>query len=133
MDLPDKPEYELRGGLFWHLKDGIIVGKPTPNDMTIVEAKEFTDLFWRLEPGGNFRILIDQRGVSRKLDSGARGHLVGDLQKSLESLAIVTGNTISRFFASSILATLGMGAKARAFDSDDDALAWLRTAKRKVR
>ncbi|HXK17725.1 MAG TPA: hypothetical protein VNG33_07980, partial [Polyangiaceae bacterium] len=82
MDLPDKPEYELRGGLFWHLKDGIIVGKPTPNDMTIVEAKEFTDLFWRLEPGGNFRILIDQRGVSRKLDSGARGHLVGDLQKS---------------------------------------------------
>jgi hypothetical protein len=77
--------------------------------------------------------LIDQRGVSRKLDAGARGHLMNDLQTSLERLAIVTGNTISRFFASSILATLGMGPKARAFDSDDDALAWLRSAKQQAR
>jgi len=133
MDLPEKPDYELRGGVFWHLKDGIIVGKPTPHDLTLVDAKEFTALFWRLEPGGNFRILIDQRGVSRKLDAGARGHLQNELNNSLEHLAIVTGNTISRFFASSILAALGMGPKARAFDSDDDALAWLRASKRAAR
>ena len=133
MDLPEKPEYELRGGLFWHLKDGIIVGKPTPHDMTVVEAREFTDLFWRLEPAGKFRILIDQRGVSRKLDAGARGHLANDMENSLERLAIVTGNTISRFFASSVMAALGMGAKARAFDSDDEALAWLRSSKRAAR
>lgn len=133
MDLPEKPDYELRGGLFWHLKEGIIVGKPTPHDLTLEDAKQFTELFWRLEPGGKFHILIDQRGVSRKLDSGARGHLVNDLQASLERLAIVTGNTISRFFASGILATLGMGTKARAFDSDDDALAWLRSVKREAR
>jgi len=133
MDLPDKPDYVLRGGLFWHLEDGIIVGRPTPHDMGLEDAKQFTELFWRLEPGGNFRILIDQRGVSRKLDSGARGHMVNDLQPSLERLAIVTGNTISRFFASGILATLGMATKARAFDSDDDALAWLRAAKREAR
>jgi hypothetical protein len=133
MDLPDKPDYELRGGVFWHLKDGIILGKPTPHDMTLEDAKQFTELFWRLEPGGKFRILIDQRGVSRKLDAGARGHLLNDMQSSLDRLAIVTGNTISRFFASSILATLGMGSKARAFDSDDDALTWLRTAQRQVR
>src|SRR3954463_2964004 len=122
MDLPDKPDYVLRGGLFWHLKDGIIVGRPTPHDMGLEDAKQFTELFWRLEPGGNFRILIDQRGVSRKLDSGARGPMVNDLQPSLERLAIVPGNTISRFFASGILATLGMATKARAFDPDDDAL-----------
>ena len=133
MDLPEKPHYELRGGIFWHLPDGIIVGKPTPNDMTLEDAKQFTDLFWRLEPGGKFRILIDQRGVSRKLDAGARGHLFNDMQNSLDSLAIVTGNTVSRFFATGILATLGMGAKARAFDSDDEALAWLRAADRKAR
>ena len=130
MDLPEKPEYELRGGIFWYLKEGIIVGKPTPFDMSLAEAKEFTDLFWRLEPSGNFRILIDQRGVTRKLDALARGHLVNETQKTLVGLAIVTGNTISRFFASSILVTLGMGSKARAFDSDDEALAWLRTIKR---
>ena len=133
MDLPDKPEYELRGGLFWHLKDGIIVGKPTPNNMTFEDAKQFTELFWRLEPGGRFRILIDQRGVSRKLDASARAHLLDDMQSSLQHLAIVTGNTISRFFASGILATLGLGPKARAFDSDDDALTWLRSAKREAR
>ena len=133
MDLPDKPQYELRGGLFWHLNDGIIVGKPTPHDLTVEDAKQFTDLFRRLEPGGKFRILIDQRGVSRKLDAGARGHLFNDMQSSLECLAIVTGNTISRFFATGILATLGMRTKARAFDSDDEALAWLRDAKRQAR
>lgn len=130
MDLPSKPDYELRGGVFWHLKDGIIVGKPTPFDMSLEEAKEFTQLFWRLEPGGKFRILIDQRGVSRRLDASARGHLLNDMQSSLAALAIVTGNTISRFFASGILATLGMSTKARAFDSDDDALAWLRARSR---
>jgi hypothetical protein len=133
MDLPSKPDHELRGGIFWHLDDGIIVGKPTPNDMSLADAREFTALFWRLEPAGKFRILIDQRGVSRKLDASARGHLLDDMHNSLENLAIVTGNTISRFFASSILAALGMGAKARAFDSDDEALAWLRSSKRAAR
>ena len=65
-----------------------------------------------------------------RLDASARGHLLNDMQNSLAALAIVTGNTISRFFASGILATLGMSTKARAFDSDDDALAWLRARSR---
>jgi hypothetical protein len=129
VDLPDRPEFELRAGIFWHLKDGIIVGKPTPHNMTLADAKEFTTLFSRLEPGGKFRILIDQRGVTRKLEAAAREHLVHELEHSLERLAIVTGNTISRFFASGILATLGMGSKSRAFDDDDEALAWLRSAR----
>ena len=65
----------LRAGKFRHLEDGVIVGWPTPIDMNLADAKELIELFWRLEPGGKFRILIDQRGVSRKLEAPAREHL----------------------------------------------------------
>ncbi len=128
MSLTWKDEIVLHGGKFMLLPDGIIIGAPTPNDMTLADAQEIVTLFGRLSPNGRFRILIDQRGVSRKLEAAAREYLVTALKDSLERLAIITGNTISRFFASGILATLGMSSKSRAFDSVDDALAWLRSS-----
>src|SRR5690349_2626010 len=115
----------LRGGKFRRLEDGVIVGWPTPLDMTLADAKEIVMLFWRLEPRGRFRILIDQRGVTRKVEGVARDYLASELESSIQNLAIITGNTISRFFASGILATMGMGKKARAFDSEEAALSWI--------
>jgi hypothetical protein len=120
-------EIVLRGGKFVRLPDGIIIGMPTPTDMTLKDAQEIVALFHKLSPDSKLRILIDQRGVSRKLEAAARQYLVSALQESLDHLAIITGNTISRFFASGILATLGMSSKSRAFDSIDDALVWLRS------
>jgi stage II sporulation SpoAA-like protein len=120
-------EITLRGGRFVHLPDGIIVGAPTPSDMTLADAKEIVALFNRFEPSGHLRVLIDQRGVSRKLETAAREYMVESLKDSLDHLAIVTGNILSRFFASGVLAATGMRSKARAFDSEDEALSWLRT------
>jgi hypothetical protein len=120
-------EILLHGGKFVLLPDGIIIGMPTPHDMTLKDAQEIVALFHKLSPNGKFRILIDQRGVSRKLETAAREYLVTAVKDSLDHLAIITGNTISRFFASGILATMGMSSKSRAFDSIDDALVWLRS------
>jgi len=129
MSVTWRPEDEilLHGGKFVRLPDGIIIGMPTPHDMTLKDAQEIVALFHRLSPKGSFRILIDQRGVSRKLETAAREYLVTAVKDSLDHLAIITGNTISRFFASGLLATMGMRSKARAFESIDDGLAWLRS------
>jgi hypothetical protein len=118
-------EIKLRAGTFRHLPNGVIVGLPTNVDMNVEDAKEFIELFWRLEPKGGFRLMLDQRGVKRRVNAEAREHLKREVERGLDRLAIVTGNTISRFFASGILAGMGMGNRARAFDSEEAALSWL--------
>ena len=122
-----EPIIQLRAGRFMHT-DGIIIGAPTLHDMHLEDAKEFIALFKKLEPDGNWCLLVDQRGVSRKLDAAARQHMASEIRKHLHSLAILTGNTVSRFFASGIIAALGMRTQARAFDSDAEALRWIREA-----
>ncbi len=118
-------EIKLRAGTFRQLPNGVIIGTPTNVDMGIEDAKEFIELFWRLEPNGAFRLMLDQRGVKRRVSAEAKTYLKEEVNKGLDRLAIVVGNTISRFFASGILAGMGMGDRARAFDSDQAAIAWL--------
>ncbi len=110
-----------------HTSDGVIIGGPTPHDMHLDDAIEFIALFKKLEPRGHWRILLDLRGVSRKLDAEARQHMRQEMREHLDGIAFVTANTISRFFASGIIAALGMRTQARAFDSDAEALRWIRS------
>ena len=120
--------FELAGGIFRVRPDGIVVGSPTAKDLELEDAKEFVELWRRIKPEGKIRLLLDQRGVSRKMTPGAREYLSTATRDAVERIAILVSNTFSRFFASGVLAATGLGKtlKARAFDSEQLAIAWLR-------
>jgi hypothetical protein len=117
------PMITIRSGIFVLRRDGILVGKPTEADVNVADAIEMVAAMKKLVPGGHMKVLLDQRNVSRKILPDARNHLLTNTA-NFERLAILVSNTISRFFASGILAA-SVGSKARAFDSESAAVTWL--------
>lgn len=118
---------EKRYGRFKVTDDGIIVGYPTEVDMDTPDAKDMVLLLRQLNPTpGKMQVLLDQRNVHRKLTSGARSEIKTQLQDEVDRIAVLIGNTISRFFASTVLMALGQGDKVRVFESEGQAFAWLR-------
>jgi len=120
--------HNLAAGTFIVRADGIVVGIPTAKDMDLDDAKEFLALWRRIQPNGKIRLLLDERGVSRKMSPESRAYFSENIQDVVEMIAILVKNTFSRFFASGVLAVMHTGkTKARAFDNEQAALEWLRS------
>ncbi len=121
-------------GSFAVLDDGIIVGYPKALDLELRDAMAVIELLRELTPPGQrIRLLLDHRSVSRKLTPEAQAAMKTLLEPELDRLAVLIGNTVSRFLASTMMRAFGQGDKVRVFESEGQALSWLREARRMAR
>lgn len=111
------------------LDDGILYCTPTSNDIDLPSAIEMISTFRELTPPGQkYRLLLDERNVTRKSHPEARKYMQSN-SDAIEKMAILVGNTISRFFATGLLVVAGLGERTKVFDSESAALHWLRESR----
>jgi flavorubredoxin len=126
--LPAGETIKVRGGIIVRRSDGIVVAMPTEHDMALAEAVDVMQAILDLAPKDKpLRMLLDERGMSRKVNSEARKYLSSQLTK-FDRIAILVKSAVSRFFATWLVSmATSLGDKVKIFDDPRKADIWITT------
>lgn len=95
---------------------------------TLEEAIELEHKMNELVPGEDgFKLLIDMRRSSPKLDKEIRKRLQGQMSdERIASIAVLVSDPAVRMISKVIIASMGKAADTRFFTADEEALHWLK-------
>jgi flavorubredoxin len=124
--LPPGETIKVRGGIIVRRSDGIVVAFPTENDMDLADAKDVMRAILDLAPKDKpLRMLLDERGMSRKVLPEARKFLASETAR-FDRIAVVVKSAVSRFFATWLVSmTTSLGDKVKIFDDVRKADLWI--------
>ena len=126
-DASGQPQLAIRAGIFTVRKDGTLLGRPTSIDVDVSHAREMAEALKKIHPEPRGRLLLDQREVTRKISVEARAYLAANTPQ-FDKIAILVGSAASRFLASGILMVSGRTKQVQAFESEPEALVWLKAS-----
>jgi hypothetical protein len=124
--LPPGETIRVRSGIILRRRDGIIVAMPTEHDMGLDDAREVLDAIFTLAPKDKpLRMLLDQRGMARKVLPEARKQLAASTPR-FDRIAVVVKSAVSRFFATWVVGiATSLGDKVKIFDDPRKADLWI--------